>query len=290
MAESAEHKKVRPRRAALTMTVVVAALAATSALAATVTQAPTISGNLESGSDLTASTGAWTPTSATAAYTWLRCDATGASCEGITGACGRQYTVRTADESHTLRVRLTATEPSGPPSSEDSNPTAVVEPKPYRPTVGESDTCTQVTPTGQGQGTFHSGTQIPAGSEPPPVVQDTTLHFIRPFPVIRVAGRFVGLRTKLTRVTVRTPKGTRIRIRCTGRGCPYKRKAVAAKLIGVRSLQRTYRASAQIEFLVTEPQKIGKYTRIRMRRGKAPLRLDRCVMPGETKPVRCPTA
>ncbi len=289
MAESAEHKKVRPWRAALTMTFVVAALAATTALAATVTQAPTISGNLESGSDLTASAGSWTPASATPTYTWLRCDAGGANCQGISGACGRRYTVRTADESHTLRVRLTA-ESNGQSSSANSDATTVVEPKPYRPTVGASDTCTHVKPTGPGQGTFNSGTQTPAGSEPPPVVAGSTLHFIRPFPVIRVAGRFVGQRTKLTRVTVRTPKGTRIRIRCTGRGCPYKRKAVAAKLIGVRSLQRTYRAKAQIEFLVTEPAKIGKFTRIRMRRGKAPLRLDRCVMPGKTKPVTCPTA
>ena len=144
-------------------------------------------------------------------------------------------------------------------------------------------------PTGTGQGTFNSGTQTPAGSEPPPVAQ-STLEFIRPFPVVRVAGRFVGKRTKLTRVSVRTPKGTRIRIRCAGHGCPYKRKAVAAKLIGVRSLQRTYRAKAQIEFFVTQPKKIGKYTRVRMRRVKAPLRLDRCLMPGKTKPVRCPTA
>ncbi len=289
MAESAEHKKVRPLRALLTMTLIIAALAATGAFAASVTQAPTISGNLESGSELTATTGAWTPASATAAYTWLRCDAGGSSCEGISGACGRRYTVRTADESHTLRVRLTATESNSQASSEDSNPTAVVEPKPYRPTVGESDTCTHVKPTGSGQGTFNSGTQTPAGSEPPPVAQ-STLQFIRPFPVIRVAGRFVGQRTKLTRVTVRTPRGTRLRIRCSGHGCPYKRKAVAAKLIGVRSLQRTYRAKAQIEFLVTQPEKIGKYTRIRMRRGKAPLRIDSCLMPGKSKPVKCPTS
>ncbi len=32
---------------------------------------------------------------------------------GITGACGRDYKVRKADEGHTLRVRLTATESGG---------------------------------------------------------------------------------------------------------------------------------------------------------------------------------
>jgi hypothetical protein len=29
---------------------------------------------------------------------------------------------------------------------------------------------------------------------------------------------------------------------------------------------------------------------VRTRRGKAPSRIDRCLMPGKTKPVRCPTA
>jgi hypothetical protein len=287
MAETPEHKKSRPWRTALIITVLVAALAATGAFAATVTLAPTISGDASTGSTLTASAGSWTPSSATAEYTWLRCDASASGCVGITGACGRSYEVRAADEGHTLRARLTATESNGNAASADSDPTAVVQRKPYAIPGVETDTCSHVKPTGPGQGTFNSGTQTPAGTEPP---ADTTLHFIRPFPVIRVAGRFEGKRTKLTRVSVRTPHGTRVRIRCTGRGCPYKRKAAAAKLIAVRSLQRTYRATAQIEFRVTEPQKIGKYTRVRMRRGNAPLRIDRCLMPGKSKPVKCPTS
>ena len=155
------------------------------------------------------------------------------------------------------------------------------------PSVGETDTCTHVTPTGPGKGTFTSGTQTGGGSEPPP---DTTLSFIKPFPVIRIAGRFKGTRTTLTRVTVKTPRGTRVRIRCSGHGCPFKRKAVAAKLISLRSLRRTYRPKATIEIRVTQAKKIGKYTRVRTRRGKAPVRIDRCLMPGKTKPVRCPAS
>jgi len=42
-----------------------------------------------------------------------------------------------------------------------------------------------------------------------------------------------------------------------------------------------------IELLVTSPGKIGKFTRFRIRRGKAPLRRDMCVAPGSSKPVRC---
>ena len=58
----------------------------------------------------------------------------------------------------------------------------------------------------------------------------------------------------------------------------------------MRALQRTYRPKATIEIRVTQPRKIGKYTRVKTRKGKAPLRIDRCLMPGKTRPVRCPTA
>ena len=222
MAESTEKKHMTSWPRVASIALIVLGLAATTAIAATVTQTPTISGTLESGSELTASSGSWTPTSATPSYDWLRCDAAGLNCAGITGACGRTYKVRTADENHTLRVRLTVK--NGNDASADSAQTAVIEPKPYLPNVGESDTCTQVKPTGPSQGTFSSGGQISAGSEPPPP-EETSLDFIDPFPVIRVAGRFKGKRTTLKRVTVKAPNGTRIQARCKGKGCPWPRKA-----------------------------------------------------------------
>jgi hypothetical protein len=263
----------------------VAGVAATSALAATVTQAPTISGRAEPTFTVSASTGAWTPSSAKAEYAWLQCDGAGGNCKAIDGACGREYKIRTVDEGHTLKVRLTATESNGESAFADSAPTQVIPSRPYFEPFDGNDTCTQVTLTGPGQGTFSSGIQTGAGTTPPP---DTTLDFIDPFPVVRISGRFRGKRTTLSRVTVKAPKGARIRIACKGRGCPYKRKAVAVKLIRIRSLQRTYRPKATIEIRVTQRKKIGKYTRVRTRRGKAPLRLDRCLMPGKTRPVRCP--
>lgn len=279
----------RAWRGVASLTFVLIGVAATAALAATVTQAPSISGEPAPGSVLEASQGSWTPSDAAASYDWLRCDASGTetSCAAISGACGRRYKVRTADEGHTLRVRLTVTESSGATAAALSAPSALVEPRPYLPFVGPSDTCTQVTPTGPGQGTFTSGTQTGGATEPSPT---TSLPFIDPFPVIRISGRFKGTRTTLRRVTVRTPHGTRIQIRCRGRGCPYRRKATAVRLVRVRSLQRTYRPRATIEIRVTQPGKIGKYTRVRTRKGKAPVRLDRCLMPGETRPARCPTA
>jgi hypothetical protein len=290
VAESAGQKRARRRWSGPLMAfiVVVLALGAGTAFAAAVTQAPSISGDPVAGSKLSATTGSWTPAGAKPTYDWLRCDGTGAKCAGITGACGRTYTVREADEGHTLRVRLTATDSNGSSAAAQSDPTGVVQTPLYPiPPDDDADTCVHVTPTGPGQGTFSSGTQTGGGSKPTP---GTSLSFIHPFPVIRIAGRFKGRRTKLTRVTVRTPRGTRIRIRCLGHGCPFKRKAVAARLLGVRSLQRTYRPKARIEIRVTKAKKIGKYTSVRTRRGKAPVRIDRCLMPGKTKPVRCPAS
>jgi len=292
MAESTPDQRNRPWRKVTGLTLVVLGLAAASAFAATVTQPPTISGQpavpaeFTPGVELTAVGGAWSPAGAQVTYDWLRCNTSGSNCQGISGACGPRYTVRLADDGSTLRVRLTATE-GGQADQADSPPTGVVAHDNYFiPPVTEPDTCAKVTTTGPGQGTFSSGTQVGAGSEP---AADTSLPFIDPFPVVRIAGRFKGKRTTFTRVSVKAPKGTRIRFNCKGRGCPYKRKSLVAKLITVRSLQRTYRPKATIEVRITKPKRIGKYTRVRTRKGKAPLRIDRCLMPGKRKPVKCPT-
>jgi len=39
---------------------------------------------------------------------------------------------------------------------------------------------------------------------------------------------------------------------------------------------------------VTRGDAVGKFTRFRIRRGKAPLRADRCLVPGSSRPVACP--
>ena len=288
MAELAVQKYVRSARVVVMITSALVALAATLAVGATVTQAPTIAGDPTPGSELTASPGVWTPANAAAGYDWLRCSASGDGCTPVAGSCDRRYTVRDADLGHTLRVRLTVTEPGQSPVSGISDATAVVVNKPYSiPTAGDSGrTCVEVTSTGPGKGTFTSGGQTGPGTTPAP---DTSLAFIDPFPVVRISGRFTRSRTKLTRVTIRAPRGARIGVDCKARGCPYRRKAIAVKFVRVRALQRSYRPGATIEIRVTQRRKIGKYTRVKSRRGKAPLRIDRCLMPGSTRPVRCPT-
>ena len=283
MAESSHKQGTRRRRRAAIVAGVILASVTASAYAATITERPSISGNPAPGSELTASTGAWTPGTTPGEYVWLRCNASGAACLGISGACGRRYQVRTADEGHRLRVRLTVDD--GQPATADSDATQEIKALPYQETVLGNDTCVKVATQQPGQGTFTSGEQTGGGSTPAP---DTSLKFIDPFPVVRVAGRFKGKRTTLTRVTVKTPRGTRLRSTCDGRSCPWRRRAIAARTIRIRSLQRAYRPKTTIEIRVTQAKKIGKYTRIRTRRGKAPTRVDRCLMPGKKTPVRCP--
>lgn len=87
---------------------------------------PTISGTAQVGQTLTASTGTWTgQTPLTYSFQWRRCDRTGANCSDISGATDKTYTLTSADEGTTLRVRLTARNSAGTASA-SSAPTAVV--------------------------------------------------------------------------------------------------------------------------------------------------------------------
>jgi hypothetical protein len=60
-------------------------------------------------------------------------------------------------------------------------------------------------------------------------------------------------------------------------------------VVRIRRLEKHfYPAGVKIEVRVTRPGTIGKYTLFRVRRGKPPARTDRCLIPGEPSPVRCP--
>lgn len=103
-----------------------------SAAAPSNTQAPTISGTVQVGSTLTASSGAWSGNPTAYAYQWSRCDQTGSSCAAVGGATASSYTLAQVDAGNTLRVTVTATNSAGSTSA-TSVPTAVVQSPP--PTV-----------------------------------------------------------------------------------------------------------------------------------------------------------
>jgi hypothetical protein len=108
--------------------------------------------------------------------------------------------------------------------------------------------------------------------------------------------RFVGVPTRngahLDLLTVVAPKGAHVGIRCKGRGCPFKHKRYTSKgeRVKLRRLARSFPAGTVIEIRVTSPGTIGTFTRIRIRAGKRPARLDRCLEPGKpNKLVSCST-
>lgn len=126
--------------AVVLLVVALTAIAGTGLAAPTAAQAnyaptnaspPTISGTAQTGQTLTASPGTWnSQTTPTYAYVWQRCDAQGNACAAIAGATSQTYVVQTADESKTLRVVVTATNPSGAGSATSAQTAAVGQPGP----------------------------------------------------------------------------------------------------------------------------------------------------------------
>jgi len=121
---------------------------------------------------------------------------------------------------------------------------------------------------------------------------------LAPFPVVRVAGvAFAkGIRLRLLSVQ-QAPPGALVRVRCRGHGCPRRgasRTTVAGPhgvpAIVFRSFERFLRPGAVIEVFVTKAGSLGKYTRLRVRRGKVPERVDLCLDAAGVKPIACPPA
>jgi PKD repeat protein len=149
----------------------------------------------------------------------------------------------------------------------------------------------------------------PPDPPPPPAPERTVTtesagpHLMSPFPIVRMTGRILRRGSKLRRLTISAPTGATVLVSCRGRSCPVGRQSRVVK-VGTRSESRSVaqivrlrrferkllRSGTVIKILVTKPSTIGKYTRFKIRSRKAPTRSDRCLMPGSSKPVDCPTA
>jgi PKD domain len=132
-----------------------------------------------------------------------------------------------------------------------------------------------------------------------PLQAKLDLRLMNPFPLVRIAGRITAGGTHVRLLRVDAPAGAKVTVRCAGRGCPFVKKvrlagrppeARAARRVRVRSLERLLRPGVRVRIFVTRRDSIGKYTRFRIRRGRTPARVDRCVNPGSLRPVRCPSA
>jgi hypothetical protein len=117
---------------------------------------------------------------------------------------------------------------------------------------------------------------------------------ILPFPVVRIAGLWFATGVRLRLLSVEAPPGARVDVACRGRGCPARRQSrlltstrVENVTVTFRRFERFLRAGITLEVRVSKPGQIGKYTRIRIRSGRAPSRIDSCLEPTSMRAVRC---
>jgi hypothetical protein len=124
----------------------------------------------------------------------------------------------------------------------------------------------------------------------PVVVSPRPAGFFSPAPLVRVVGEATSTGAHLRLLSVTSPKGADVGVRCKGGNCPYKHNRFTSKgkRVILRKLARTYSAGTVIEVRVTKSETIGKFTRLRIRAGENPARLDRCLRPGRpNKPIAC---
>jgi hypothetical protein len=111
-----------------------------------------------------------------------------------------------------------------------------------------------------------------------------------PFPIVRMVGRLTRPGARISLLAVRGPRRARVTLRCRARRCPYKRisRRLRRRKLVFKRMQREFRAGTVIKIYVTQSGRIGKYTRFRIRRGKAPRRVDRCLRGRSSRPRPCP--
>ena len=143
---------------------------------------------------------------------------------------------------------------------------------------------------------------IKIGSPPGPVRPAASVpRLMSPFPVVRITGKVTKKGARIKRLSIRAPYGATVSVRCRGRGCPFRRSTRTlaragrakspSKTVTIRRLaHRLLHGGASVKVLVSRPGEIGKYTRFRIRRGKAPQRTDLCLAPGSTEPTECPSS
>jgi hypothetical protein len=253
------------------------------------TSGPVIMGNAFVGSTLTAAA-AWTGDPPIAVkYSWGRCPPTSNTCKRIDGADAAVYTVAAADLGSRLAVEVQLK------NKEDeiratSPPTAVVTaqppPAPPPPTPAPA-------PPAQAPGSPAPAplvTIAPAVISAPSATRASRPALLRPFPVVRIRGYFAPNGARITLLSVRGPHSAQISVRCVGPGCPVATLALPSAPARLHPFERFLPAGTRLEISVARPGRVGKYASFLIRAHRAPLRTDRCLLPGRSRPTRCPAS
>lgn len=256
-----------------------------------ITKQPVVAGTPQVGETLRAEGADWNGRpEPTAAWQWIRCDGPALdtkTCRSIAGATAQSYVAVAADQGKRMRVMLTVTNPDGSAWTVSSPSAAVAAAPVPTPTPTPEPTPAPEPPAAQpAPAPAPLAAPVPAGAVLPEA--DESPEMMRPAPLVRIRGRLSRRGARITLLTVRAPRGARIEVRCLGRGCPARRWARTTTLTRIVRFQRDLRAGTRLVIAVTKAGRIGKHTTIRIRRGEAPLRRDRCLMPGSRRPVRCP--
>jgi hypothetical protein len=215
---------------------------------------PEIFGTARVGEHLVGSEGFLSGTSPTlAGLQWLRCEADGSACVAIPAGTTTTYSVTNDDLGKRIVFQVTV---AGPQHTVDvrSAPTPPVE------------------------------------GIPPPPPGPPALRPLRPFPVVVIAGRAFEARSVVSTLLVRGPRRARVTVACRGRSCPVRRqrRRIRGGSLRLRRFETGLMAGTVIEIRVTSPNRIGKFTRLRILRDRPPARTDLCLRPGRRRPVRCP--
>ena len=201
-------------------------------------------------------------------YKWRRCKADKPDdCGDIKDAKAATYTVTSADLGFRLRVRVKVGNSAGD-DEDDSFPTGIVSTPP-------PPSSTPAVP----QPSAFASSPSPAGIVP------SGPRFLRPFPVVRVAGYIGSHGSRIVVFSVKAPRGAKVDVRCAGRGCPLRHRTFRPGRI--RPLERYLPAGLAITIRVTRPGFIGTYTRVVIRSGKRPRRQDACLAPDNTRARAC---
>jgi hypothetical protein len=116
---------------------------------------------------------------------------------------------------------------------------------------------------------------------------------LAPFPIVRIQGHVIRNGAAIRRFTVNAPRGARVRVICSGRGCPKRTTLVKlarnTQILRFSGVERRLRVGTVIEVYVNRKGRMGKYTRIEIQRNAAPARQDMCVLSMRRSPSSCPT-
>jgi hypothetical protein len=258
-----------------------------------ITRAPKVRGNAVAGQPLEAWDARWQgdwPLSA--GYVWLRCDSQSLwSCDVLWSANAATYTLTAADVGKYMRVWLGVSNREGRDDEVSAAIGPVAAPPPPPPSVpAPTPTPDPLPPPPVAEPAQPVGTPAPAAPAGDVAGRETrTLRTMRPRPVVRIRGWLVARGAMVTLLTVKAPRGARIAIRCRGRSCPRERWARAAAVTRVKAFEGVLRAGVRLVVRVTRPGFVGKHTLIRIRAGKRPARIDRCLYPGSKGPRTCPS-